>query len=55
MSESEVMNFIDYYSNDKYEGTFESHPSKKKKGGIGRAEKGDYFNEALENCLEDIN
>ena len=47
MVESEVLDFIDDYENDEYEGTFESPPSKKRRGGICRAEKGGGFIEAL--------
>ena len=47
MVEVEVVNFIGEYTNDEDEGTFESPSSKKRRCGIGRAEKGGDFNEAL--------
>ena len=46
--EAEVVDFIDDYANNEDEGIFESPPSKKRRGGIGRAEKGGDFNEVLE-------
>ena len=48
MVEAEVLEFIDDYANDEYKGIFESPPSNNSRGGIGRAEKGGDFNEALE-------
>ena len=50
-----MVKLIDYYANDEYQGTFESPPSKKRRAGISRADKGGDFNEALENILRDIN
>ena len=35
--EAKVVDFIDNYTNNEYEGTFESPPSNKMRGGIGRA------------------
>ena len=49
------MDFIDDYNNDEYKGEIESPPYKKRRDGIGRADKGDGFNEALEKNLIDIN
>ena len=46
--ESEVVELIDDYDNDEDQGKTESPLSKKRRGEIGRAEKGGYFNEALE-------
>ena len=43
-----MLDIINKYTNDEDEGTIESPPSKKGRRGIGRAEKGDYFNEVLE-------
>ena len=43
-----MVDFIDVYYNDEYEGEIESHPSKKRGGGIGREDKGGDFNKALE-------
>ena len=41
-----VVDFIDDYKNDEDEGTLEITPSKNRRGGIGRVEKGGDFNEA---------
>ena len=41
------MDFINDYTNDEDEGTFESPPSNNRRGGIDRAEKEGGFNEAL--------
>ena len=45
--EAEVVDFINHYSNYEDEGTFEIPPSKKRRGVIGRADKGGGFSEAL--------
>ena len=45
--EEELVDFIDDYKNDEYEGTFGSPPSNNRRGGIGREDKGGDFNEAL--------
>ena len=45
--EADLVEFINGYANDEDEGTFESPPSKKGRGGISRAEKGGGFNEVL--------
>ena len=50
-----MVDFIDVYANDEDEGKFESYPSNKSRGGIGRVEKGGGFNEALGKKLRDIN
>ena len=44
----EVVEFIDDYANDEYEGKYEILQSKKRRGGIGRTDKGGNFNEALD-------
>ena len=48
MVEAELADFIYDYKNDEDEGTFESPPSKKRRFGISRTDKGGDFNEALE-------
>ena len=49
-----MVNFIGDYENDEYEGTFESPQSKKRRGGMDRAEKGVDFYEALEKNMTGI-
>ena len=49
--EAEVVEFIYDYKNAEYEETFESPPSDKRIGGIGREETGGDFNEVLD-CFE---
>ena len=46
--EVEMVDFIEDYSNDEDKGTIEIPPYSKRTGEIVRAEKGGYFNEALE-------
>ena len=53
--EAEVVDFINNHENDEYDGTLESPTSTKRRGGIGRVEKGGDFNEALEIFLRYIN
>ena len=55
MVEAEVVDFINDYKNDEYEDTIYSSPSKNRRGGIGRADKGGGFNELLGKNLRDIN
>ena len=43
-----VLYFFYEYANDEDEGTLESPPSKKRRRGIGRTDKGGDFNEALD-------
>ena len=45
--EAEMVDSIDDYKNDEEQGTLAISPSKNSGGGIGRAEKGGDFNEAL--------
>ena len=45
--EAEVVDFINDYDNDSYEGTIESPQSKKKIFGIIKSKKGGDFNEVL--------
>ena len=47
MAKSLVVDFINAYTHDEDGGTFEIPPSKNRRGGIGRAEKGGDFNEVL--------
>ena len=54
MVEEVVVEFIDDYKNDEDEGKFDSPPSNKRRGGIGRADKGSDFNEELGKTLRDI-
>ena len=49
-----MVDFIDDKKNDEDEGKFESSSYKKRRGGIGRTEKGGDFNEELEFFLRDI-
>ena len=55
VAEAEVLNFINDYNNHEYGGKTDSPPSKKKRCGINRSEKGGDFNEALIFFLRDIN
>ena len=52
MVDAEVIEIIDDYANDEDEGKFESLPSKKRRYGVGRVDKGGDFNEALKCFLE---
>ena len=53
--ESQVMEFIDDYANDEYEGKFETPPPNKRRGVILRTHKCGDFIETLELILRDIN
>ena len=53
--EAEVVESIDDYNNDEDEGIFESTPSKKMRGGLGREYKGGDFNKLFGKNLRDIN
>ena len=54
MIEAEVVDFINEYTNEECKGAIESPPSKNRRSGILRVEKGVDFNEALK-FFRDIN